>query len=195
MEEWYTIYTRPRMEQRVAVTLADQGIKTYLPKIKNHLDPAKGKLIPFFPCYLFMWVDLEKTAAAKWQWAPGLRGIVAFDGVAAPISTQGIELIRRNIEEFNSSVAWRQSKFKPGDVVRVKTGPFAGLLALFEGPTTPAKRVTVLLDFLGNLNRVRLNANDLEKAPPGTEITPTKRPRRTRGNGRQIKPSRYSLFL
>jgi transcriptional antiterminator RfaH len=186
MEEWYTLYTRPRMEHRVAVTLDDQGIKTYLPKIKDHKEPSKGKLLPLFPCYLFMWVDLERTVAAQWQWAPGLRCIVAFDGEALPVSEQGIELIRRNIDEFNSSLAWHQSKFKPGDVVRVTTGPFAELLALFEGPTTPAKRVTVLLSFLGNLNRVRLNANYLEKAPPGMEVTLPKRPRQTRGNGRRI---------
>jgi hypothetical protein len=72
-------------------------------------------------------------------------------------------------------------------VVRITNGPFADMLALFEGPTKPVERVVVLLNFLGQASRVRLNATDLEVVTSSVEVKPPKRPRRTRGRGRPIR--------
>ena len=77
-------------------------------------------------------------------------------------------------------------RFKPGDVVRIKDGPFEDLLAVFEGPTTPAVRVQVLLSTLNRAMRVRLDADNLEKAPAHAVKAAEKRRRRTRGRGRPI---------
>jgi transcriptional antiterminator RfaH len=189
MEHWYTLYTKPNVERRVAVALAEQDIETYVPEIWDPRKSTRGKLVPFFPCYLFMWVDLDMTASSQWQWTPGLRHIVAFDGVPVPVSDQVIDLIRRKLDELNHASVRPQQKFKPGEVVRITHGPFADLIALFDGPSTPAERVTVLLDFLGRFSRVRLSATDLEKAPTGVDVVPPKRPRRTRGRGRRISYS------
>jgi transcription elongation factor/antiterminator RfaH len=189
MENWYTLYTKPNVENRVAAFLDEHEIETYVPKIWDPRKSTKEKLVPFFPCYLFMRIDLDRTASSQWQWTPGLRHIVAFDGDPVPVSDQVIDLIRRKLDELNRDSGRPQQKFKPGEVVRITHGPFAELLALFDGPTTPAERVTVLLDFLGRFSRVRLNITDLEKVSERTEIAPPKRPRRTRGRGRWINYS------
>jgi transcription antitermination factor NusG len=111
---------------------------------------------------------------------------VAFDGRPVPVSEQAIDLIRETLAEFNKSADKPLQKFSPGDIVRIKNGPFADLLALFEGQTTAAERVTVLLNFLGSFSRVRLGVQDLEKAPEGVQLDPPERMRRTRGRGRRI---------
>jgi transcriptional antiterminator RfaH len=186
MESWYTLYTKPNAERKVAVTLDERGIETYVPEISNPKKSSNGRTTPFFPCYLFMYVDLNELTSSQWQWTPGLRNIVAFDGTPVPVSEQAIDLIRKTLAELNSGEEKPLQKFSPGDIVRIKNGPFADLLALFEGQTTAAERVTVLLNFLGSFSRVKLDVNNLEKAPAGVELSPPARIRRTRGRGRRI---------
>jgi transcription elongation factor/antiterminator RfaH len=187
MESWYTLYTKPNAERKVAGTLDERGIETFVPEIYDPKKSTNGSPIPFFPCYLFIYADLNQLASSQWQWTPGLRNIVAFDGAPIPVCDQVIDLIRQSLTEYNRNATRPQPKFAPGDVVRIKSGPFADLVALFERQTTSAERVTVLLNFLGHLNRVRLDVNDLEKAPDGIAVIQPERVRRTRGRGRQIK--------
>jgi transcription elongation factor/antiterminator RfaH len=187
MESWYTLYTKPNAERKVAGTLDERGIETFVPEIYDPKKATNGGPTPFFPCYLFIYADLNQLASSQWQWTPGLRNIVAFDGAPVPVSEQVIDLIRQSLAEYNRNAAKPRPKFTPGDVVRIKSGPFADLVALFERQTTSAERVTVLLNFLGRLNRVRLDVKDLEKAPDGIAVIQPERVRRTRGRGRPIK--------
>jgi len=186
MESWYTLYTKPNAERKVAGTLDERGIETFVPEIYEPKKSSRSGPTPFFPCYLFIYADLNQLASSQWQWTPGLRNIVTFDGAPIPVSDQVIDLIRQSLAEYNQKAAKPQSKFSPGDVVRIKNGPFADLVALFERQTTSAERVTVLLNFLGRLNRVRLDVKDLEKAPDGVAVIQPERVRRTRGRGRRI---------
>ncbi len=57
------------------------------------------------------------------------------------------------------------------------------MLAIFDEPTTPARRVQVLLSILG-ASRVQVDVADLEKVD--AEVPAPKRRRRTRGRGRRI---------
>jgi transcription antitermination factor NusG len=189
MEQWYTLYTSPNAEHRVASSLEEREIEVYLPKVRRSEKNTRGKFIPFFHCYLFIHIDLDKTASSLWQWTPGLRYIVGFDGEPLPVPDLTITLIQHKLEELNKRLCQPQPQFKPGDIVRITNGPFAEMAALFEGPSKPSERVIVLLNFLGQISRVRLNAADLENAshlPSPTTTAPQKRPRRTRGHGRYI---------
>jgi transcription antitermination factor NusG len=53
--------------------------------------------------------------------------------------------------------------FRPGDQVRVLTGPLSGHLAIFAG-MKPRQRVEVLLTMLGALQKVELPKADIEAA-------------------------------
>ncbi len=189
MEQWYALYTAPNAEHHVATRLEEREVTVYLPEIRQMAKDKRSRLVAFFPCYLFMRIDLKQTAASVWRWTPGLRYMVGFEGDEAVVPDQTIALIQRKLEELNQVVAQPRAIFKPGDVVRITDGPLADMVALFEGPSTPAERVTVLLNFLGQANRVRVDAASLEissrqpSAPPVAE----KRPRRTRGRGRRIQ--------
>lgn len=189
MESWYTLYTKPNAERKVAGTLDERGIETFVPEVYDPNKSSQGGATPFFPCYLFIYADLNELASSQWQWTPGLRNIVACDGTPIPVSEQVIDLIRQSLVDFNSRAKNPRPQFSPGDVVRIRNGPFAELLALFEGQTTSAERVTVLLNFIGRLNRVRLDVKDLEKAPDGETFDGPERMRRTRGRGRRINYS------
>jgi transcriptional antiterminator RfaH len=192
MEHWYTLYTKPNAEYQVVDALQGRGIQTYLPEVEAPEARKGPRRKPFFPCYLFVKVDLEEVGLSQVQWIPGLRRIVAFDDRPAPLAYEVIDAMRRKLEGMNATGGLPSHAFQPGDTVRITQGPLQGMLAVFEQPTTPTKRVQILLAFLGQASRMQIPVTDLEKAPPGAGATapnPPRRPRRTRGRGRHIKTS------
>jgi len=190
MEHWYVLHSKPNAEYQVAGALQARGIQTYLPEIETSKARPERKRRPFFPCYLFVKVDLGEIGLSQLRWIPGLRRIVAFDDRPVPVSHEVIDLIRDKLELVNSTGGWSAHTFQPGDAVRITQGPLQGMLAVFEKPTTPAERVQVLLKFLGQASRLWLPSTHLEKAPAATQsrtANPPRRSRRTRGGGRRIK--------
>jgi transcriptional antiterminator RfaH len=187
MERWYTLYSKPNAEYQVARVLQERGILVYLPETESSTARNGHIQRPFFPCYLFMKVDLAVVGLSQVEWTPGLRRVVAFDDRPVPLPDHVIELIRSKLEEMNTAGGWPACPFQPGDTVCINNGPLQGMLAIFDRPTTPSERVQVLLTFLGHVSRVWVPAVDLERAPPGAEMTQPKRPRRTRGQGRRIR--------
>jgi transcriptional antiterminator RfaH len=187
MELWYALHTKPNSEYQVAVVLEERGITTYLPEIEAPKSRQKRKSKPFFPCYLFAQADLESIGLSLLQWTPGLRTIVTFGERPAPVSDDLIDLVRRKLGEIEASGGYPSHPFRPGDPVRITDGPFRDMLAIFEGPLTPAERVQVLLNILGRTSRVHVEVEDLEKAPGHADVDAPapKRPRRTRGRGRR----------
>jgi transcriptional antiterminator RfaH len=187
MEHWYTLYTKPNAEYQVSAYLCKQGIQVYLPEVESAKTRGAQRKKAFFPCYLFARVDFERTGLSHVQWTPGLRRIVGFGGRPAPISDEVVNLIRGKLEGTTGTYRWSAHNFKPGDTVRITAGPLQGLLAVLEGPSTPAERVRVLLSFLGPGSRVHVPVTDLEKVSPRTQAPAPRRPRRTRGRGRRIR--------
>ncbi len=192
MEQWYTLFTKPKAEYQVTATLQERGIQTYLPEVDSRKGRQGRGREPFFPCYLFVRLDFKTAGLSVVQWTPGLRRIVTFDDQPAPMPDEMINLIQHKLGEIEASGGWPAHSFKPGDTVRVTGGPLQGVLAIFEGPTTPARRVRVLLTILGRASRAQVYVTDLEKASPGLEALP-KQPRRTRGQGRHIKKQSFSF--
>lgn len=186
MEQWYTLYTNPNAEYQVVAVLQQREIETYLPELLTPTANKGQRKQPFFPCYLFARIDFEQGGFASVKWTPGLRRILSYDEQPAAVPLELIELIQKKVEAINLDGGLPRHSFKPGDTVRIKDGPFQDMLALFDGPTTPAERVQVLLELLGRFCRVKVAVADLEKADPQPEPIGLKRPRRSRGRGRPI---------
>jgi len=187
MENWYTLYTKPNVEYQVAALLQKRGIQTFLPEIVSPKARQGRKRKPFFPCYLFIKIDIGTVGLSRVRWTPGLRRIVGFDGRPAPLPDGAIDLIRRKLAGINARDGRQPCPFHPGETVRITDGPLQDMLAIFEGPTTPAERVRVLLTFLGYARRVWVPASDLVKARSVAGTSAPGRPRRTRGRGRRIR--------
>lgn len=187
MRQWFALHTKPRSERRVANTLAQVDIETFLPEVTTRKSGARDKTAPLFPTYLFVRMDLGTGAPSGWQWTPGLRYLVSYGDEPVPIPDEVIRLISHKLHEIESNKSSLPYRLKPGDIVRIQEGPFDGMLAMFEGPSTPSDRVKVLLYTLNRSFHVKLTASNLEKVSKPAELEGAKRPRRTRGRGRRIR--------
>jgi hypothetical protein len=87
------------------------------------------------------------------------------------------------VGELNAGGYLAAHDFRPGDTLRLKRGPFQGLEAVFVGPAAPRERVRVLIEFLGGLRTMEVEAAQLERGATAA----SRPPRRTRGKGRAIR--------
>ena len=189
MERWYVLHTKTSAEKRVASALHRREVEAYLPMIPlipgNARDEQK-KRQPLFPGYLFARFNLTSGNPTNWKWIPGLRYLVSFGEVAVPVPDEVIALIRRKVGKLEEARAEAHSPFKPGDTVRIKDGPFADVLAIFDQECIASKRVQILLDAMNRSYKLTIEPGRLEKAPD-PDKGGNKRPRRTRGRGRYIR--------
>ncbi len=188
---WYTLYTKPRCEHVVNEYLQSQGFETYLPIVT--INGGGGAVMsPFFPCYLFVRLDLSTGALSLVRWTPGLRRVVSFGERPAVVPDEAIALTRERLAAIEAAGGLPTHNFRPGDQVRIRSGPLADLEAVFEQMLKPAERANVLIHFLGRMNRVQVAVEDLEpvkadSAGPSSQDSTPQRSRRTRGRGRRIK--------
>jgi transcriptional antiterminator RfaH len=187
LEQWYTLFTKPNAEYQVATALQKRGLQTYLPEIEFFKPDQRRVKKPFFPRYLFARIDFEIIGFLQMQWTPGLYQVVAFDNQPVSLADEVIELMRYELDEIKAKLGRPVHNFKPGETVRISAGSFQDVLAIFEGPATPAMRVRVLLNILGQASRMQVSVTDIEKVSVGVEASAPSRPRRTRGQGRNIK--------
>ena len=160
---WYTLYTKPRCEGAVGRRLRAKGFETYLPAVtvdgyRGHRDEH-----PFFPCYLFVRVDPSTDGLSSVRWTSGLKYIVSFGEKPAVVPDEVVALIQERLATMEEGAGGLSDHgFRRGDRVRIRSGPFADLEAVFEEALKPDERALVLISFLGRLSEVEVAVEDLE---------------------------------
>jgi len=150
-EAWYVIRSKPNKEEFLAGQLSAYGVKVFYPRIRvKTVNPRARKLRAYFPSYLFIYVDLETISLSTLHWMPGAVNLVSFDGQPASVPETLISAVERQVELINTSQKNMLLDLKPGDVVSIQDGPFAGYEAIFDGQVSGRERVRVLLSFLQN---------------------------------------------
>jgi len=169
-DPWYVIQCKLRREAFTARVLSNQlGLSIFLPESTIRLR-GEVRQVPFFPGYLFAQADLQKVALSRINSSPGVLRLVEFGGCPQPVPYVVIETISKEVNRLNVGSHPPHHGFRPGDSVRVKNGPLQDLEMVFVGPTTPSKRVRVLLHLLGRLKEVQVDADTLEKTFGSTNI-------------------------
>ncbi len=175
---WYVLYTKPLKEFYVYSLLTDrEKLTAYLPEV---LQKFRGRvqMRPLFPRYLFVQLDLDEVAASVVNHTPGAIKLVSFEGEPLPLRPGVMEAIREEVERLNAAGGLPTQQFNEGDLVRLRSGPLAGMEAVFVKHLAPHDRAIVLLRFLGYENQVEIDLSEIERKP--------KRRRGTRGRGRKI---------
>ena len=161
---WYTVFCKPRHESQVADYLRSKGLEVYNPTLRvKPVNPRASTTRPFFPRYLFVHADLGTTATSTLQWTPGAIGLVQFEDEAIPVPDTFVTELRQRIDELDASGGLTPERLKKGDPIRIMAGPFAGHDAIFDLRLGGEALVQVLLHWLGQQVKVKVNADLLEK--------------------------------
>jgi len=160
MENWYALYTKPHKEHHVSSFLESRGLETYLPTVWVRKD-GRRKTEPFFSCYLFARFD-PADCFPQIRWTPGLRRVLSFGSQLAPVADELISSIRKRLADMGE-LSHKVSRFKAGDRVAIKAGPFRDFSAIFDQSLSSQDRAWVLVEFLGRCTRFDLPLDWLER--------------------------------
>lgn len=188
---WYAIHCTPLGEWRAAAALQTiEGVRVFLPEVRRS-HQGRIQRSPFFPRYLFIRADLQTVSTGKINATPGVARLVVSEGAPIAVEPEVITALVERLEQINAQGGVVTHGFKPGDPVRLRSGPLRGLDAVFQGPMTPSLRVRVLLEFLGREQEVEVGVEALEPGSPRVaEDAGAARGelrRTTRGRGRPIR--------
>ena len=164
-ESWYALRSKPRKEEVLWKQLLARDIEVYFPRIRVHpVNPRSHKLRPYFPGYMFVHVDLDEVGQSKFNWMPFAIGLVSFDGDPAIVPDNLIFEVRKRVDEIAAAGGEFYDGLKPGEPVRISSGPFAGYEAIFDMRLPGSERVRVLIQMLTDRNvPVELKAGQVER--------------------------------
>jgi transcriptional antiterminator RfaH len=89
--------------------------------------------------------------------------LLGFGGEPAIVPDTVVQHIRQRVSEVEHPDDTGLGLFRPGDVVRITSGPFRDLEAVFDRALSPQGRSQVLIKFLGRLVRSEIDVTALEK--------------------------------
>jgi transcriptional antiterminator RfaH len=151
---WYVLYTKPKMEIRVAQRLNAANFEVYCPTTKQTRkwsDRMKKVEVPLFNSYVF--IRLKQSERSKVFDFPGVLRYLYWLGKPAIARDEEIELIKSWLDDddFDDLLV---EQISPGDLMKIKSGPFKNKEGIVKnvGP----KRLKLALKQLGIIINVRL---------------------------------------
>lgn len=165
-QQWYALRSKPRKEDIVWRQLRGEGLEVFYPRIRvTPVNPRSSKIKPYFPGYMFVYVDLEETGVSRFQWMPHTLGLVSFGGEPSHVPDNLVIELRKRVIEIAEAGGELFDGLKPGDPVRISSGPFQGYEAIFDARLPGSERVRVLLELLTSQRRVpiELPTGSIEK--------------------------------
>jgi len=152
---WYLAATKPRQEIRAVEHLNNQNIKSYCPTVKvEKIRRGKKSIVTeaLFTSYVFVNISNDNPLWHKIRSTRGIRDWVRFGGKIAQLPNGLVETLI-NCEDPENEVVI--SCFEQGQPVRILTGPFAGLKAIFDKPDGESRSM-LLVEFLGQINCLKV---------------------------------------
>jgi transcription antitermination factor NusG len=158
---WFTAYTAPRHEKRVAEHFRQRQIDCYLPLYKSRRrwkDGSKTILeLPLFPSYIFVRIALEDRVQVLE--VPGVVSLVCCGKTPVSLTDSEVERLREGLQ-------LRKAEPHPylviGERVRIRVGPLAGM----EGVLLRENNKFRVVLSLGQIMRsvaVEVDSSDLEQ--------------------------------
>ena len=147
-ERWYLVRTLSGREISAERQLQNQGYISFLPKhVKTirHARKLTHAVGAYFPCYLFVSLDLEHDRWRSINGTFGVSHIITAGDRPAPVPEGVVEALVAASDE--RGVLVRQTHFSEGEQVRLIAGPFADQLGVIDR-LDEGGRVRVLLELM-----------------------------------------------
>jgi transcriptional antiterminator RfaH len=160
-KRWYVARTQPRAEGRAIANLEKQNFRTFCPrfrKSRQHARRVENVLVPLFPSYIFVRLDLSRD---RWRSVNGTRGVtrvIMHGEIPQPVTPGVVESLQSRTRA--DGTVDLTPRLEVGHSVRVAYGPFADFVGTLQ-QLDSAGRVRVLLSLLGRSVSVALNGEAL----------------------------------
>jgi transcriptional antiterminator RfaH len=143
---WYAVRTKPMEEERAALNLTSWDVPIFAPKLKERRSSGYGSPYitkPLFANYIFARFNVDRQLH-NINYTRGVQNVVSFGGLPIPIDEHVISVIKERIGD--DGFVHTDEDLKPGDRVRINSGPFENLVGIFKRSTKDKERVKILLD-------------------------------------------------
>jgi transcriptional antiterminator NusG len=172
--QWYVVQTysgyenkvKANLEQRIATMGMEDRIFRVLVPVEERVYTKEGKIKrvrrKVFPSYVLVEMILEDQSWYVVRHTPGVTGFVGT-------GNHPIALSPREVAEIMAKISKDQSKpkieiiFKPGDTIRVKTGPFANQVGPVVEVIADKGKVKFSVTVFGRETLVEADHTELEK--------------------------------
>lgn len=159
---WYVVHAFTGRERDAETHLRNQGFETFNPieiRTVRHARKLVTRARAFFPGYVFVRIDVELD---RWRSINGTRGVRSLIMQAERPVACPRGLVERLVEAADpDGVIDTLSTLRPGQKVKVRTGPFADLVGTLERLDN-AGRAKVLLEIMSGQRAVSMAGHDLE---------------------------------
>lgn len=165
-KQWYALRSKPRKEEIVWRQSINLGYEVFYPRLKvQPVNPRSRKLVPYFPGYMFVNMDVDSAGISFFQWMPHAIGLVTFGDEPAIVPDHLIYSIQNRVHEIAASGGELFHGLNKGDTVFIEDGPFTGYEAIFDIRIPGTERVRVLLQLLNDkrLIPVELKAGQIRR--------------------------------
>jgi transcriptional antiterminator RfaH len=162
-KRWYLVYTKPRQESVAEENLQRQGFEIWLPRLRMSRRRRRrwvDVVEPLFPRYLFIRLQAGGDDFAPIRSTRGVSGLVRVGMDPAQVPDPVVEALQQGADPDSGLLNPAPGRLARGDQVEVLEGPFAGLRGVFQ-LQSGEDRVVVLLDVLGQANRVKLSRHQV----------------------------------
>jgi len=150
-KHWYTIRSKPNKEFALERELIARNFNVMFPQLYvNPVNPRSRKVIPYFPGYMFIHVELAKTGIRPLNRIPQSIGLVMFDDYVPTVSEHLIQQIEKKLRAIAEAGGVIFENLRPGDPVEIVSGAFSGYQGIFEERLSGADRVRILLKMLSD---------------------------------------------
>ena len=156
---WLLVATKPQAEFVAREHLIKQGFQACLPRaiVRKRKQGGWQQVVePMFPGYVFAGVVLGEQDITPIRSTQGCRQLVRFGTHLVPVPDGLIEQFMDH-EKLPLEIT---QNFKRGQVVRVESGAFSGLSAIFE-QSKGGGRVELLFTILGGVRSVQVPVRDV----------------------------------
>lgn len=162
---WSVVQSHPNASNIACAHLRRQGFTYYNPRYNERVKLKRGGIswrrTQLFSNYFFVCI------ADQWRAIKSTTGIanllMAESEKPASIDDSFIDMLRSKEDPTTGLIILGKSKFNSGDVVQVKSGPFAFERGLFDCKRDD-DRVYILLSMLGTQRRVEMLEDNLSLA-------------------------------
>ena len=164
---WYLVQYKQNAAQIAVRNLENQSFGTFLPL--QEITKRKGKIFqqqicPLFPGYLFAQIAPN---LGPWRQINSTRGVNRLVRLGAEPSVVPNEIVEALIARCDTQSILRQtsetqsSQLHAGNQAEVTRGPFSGFIATI-GDTEPSNRINILIEIMGQITKVAINADALQ---------------------------------